>query len=242
MRRPGAPARPSRRGSAGPSSRPGPAGPSMTAHSCARTSGCPGDPVSGATRTSTSPPWACSSCRCRCWAVNPPPGWLSSDVTSSQSPSGGGASPARDRTSMSSRSRGRASGMPGIPSPEPAGPPSGPGEPALTITHLQGLRMWPPPANSARRGRSPLHSAGDVKSGRARTPARVAPARHADAAGRAAGPTRPGPPAAAPGYYPAPGRAARAHIGPHAGPHGRPAEGAPGRAGVPATGRSVART
>ena len=106
-----------------------------------------------------------------------------------------------------------------------------------------GSRMGPPPVTGQRRGRSPLHSARDVKSGHdpdtmPRRRGAAAPARP----GRGSG----GHPATTPrrraGHYQAPGGAARAHTVPRGTHAAGQLEGAPGRAGMPATGRSVART
>ena len=120
-------------------------------------------------------------------AVNPPPGWLSSDVTSSQSPSGGGASPARDRTSRSSRSRSvRDARHPAVRAGRPAGRRRLRARPAcsgIRGTDIHGhsppgsLMDWP--RGCARHARSALHSARDVKS-------RGAPAAHRAATSRLA--------------------------------------------------------
>jgi hypothetical protein len=91
----------------------------MAAHTCTRVLRCPEDRAPGAARTSTSPPRARSSSPRRCCAVNLLPGWFSSDVTSSQSPSGAG--PARPGTGHRGR---RCRGRPGRPASRRPGRPA----------------------------------------------------------------------------------------------------------------------
>ena len=87
--------------------------PPRTTHTCARICGSPGLPASGSSRTSTSLPCACNSSRRRWRARNPAPGWPSSDVMSSHSPSCDGICPASVKT-LTSSSPSASSGMPGI--------------------------------------------------------------------------------------------------------------------------------